>query len=108
MRRNFLKGKTTYKGDIKVRVMSLCHLLIGVHFFVHLTFSLHRFGAGEVVAHRLQHLCDMFSVISEQDSQNWKQKTVDRACTSKTVVSIRVVTVIQIDNQEMNSGCKTF
>jgi hypothetical protein len=77
-----------------------------VHLFVHLTFSLQRDLV--LTAHQLQRLCDVFPVvINEQDPQNWKQKTVDRACTSETVVNIRVVIVIQIDHQEMISGCKT-
>ena len=37
--KNFLEGKTSY--NIKVTIMSLSHLLTGVHLFVHLTFSLH-------------------------------------------------------------------
>jgi len=66
------------------------------------------FGSDDAIAHQLQHLCDMFPVvINKQDPQNWKQKTVDRARTNETVVNIQVTTVIQIDNQEMNSGCKT-
>lgn len=55
-------------------------------------------------------MCDIFPVVinKQEDPQNWKQKTVDRACTNETVVNIQVVTLIQINHQEMNSGCNTY
>jgi hypothetical protein len=42
VRRNFLEGRTSYKRNIKVTIMSMSRLLIVHLFFVHLTFSLHR------------------------------------------------------------------
>ena len=64
VRRNFLEGRTSYKGNIKVTIMSLesfvdrSALFCSSHFLI-----TQGFGADDAIAHRLQHLCNMFPVV---------------------------------------------